>query len=74
MRDLTLDFTLKEAREIGRQSTYVRIIRNLAADDDIELAARCMDVEISFMMEIKDTIEKNPEMDDEEIAEMIMHL
>ena len=65
---------LRETKELGKTEKLVSLIRKLDPGIEISTAAKFYDVDENFIIKIQNLISSNPEMDDEEIAELWMRL
>ena len=68
---MTMKMLINESVELGEYKNMVKQIRGIRSDD-IPTASKYLKVDISFISNVLKIIEENPDLDDEEIAEMII--
>ena len=69
----TMMMLVKDNRKIGAYKQSVFQIRGIKTSD-ISNASKYLKMNVSFINKVLSLIEKNPELDDEEIAEMLFDL
>lgn len=68
---MTLQMRDRENIELGEMKNQVFLIRKISRDK-IESTSDFLGVSESFVIKVMDLIEENPDLDDEEIAEMLV--
>lgn len=68
---MTLQMRDRENVELGEMKNQVFLIRKISRDK-IESTSDFLGVSESFVIKVMDLIEENPDLDDEEIAEMLV--
>ena len=68
---MTLQMRDRENVELGEMKNQVFLIRKISRDK-IESKSDFLGVSESFVIKVMDLIEENPDLDDEEIAEMLV--
>ena len=68
---MTMKMLINESVELGEYKNRVKQIRGIQPDD-IPTASKYLKVDISFISNVLKIIEENPDLDDEEIAEMLI--
>ena len=68
---MTLLMRDKENRAVGETIKLVSLIRDVKLDD-IDIAVKFLKTDKEYILYVKNVIEEHPELDDEEIAEIIV--
>lgn len=68
---MTLLMRDKENRAVGETTKLVSLIRDVKLDD-IDIAVKFLKTDKEYILYVKNVIEEHPELDDEEIAEIIV--
>ena len=68
---MTMKMMMNESKTLGEFKRLVSQIRKIDIND-IEMASKFLRVDKEYILYVQDVIKDHPEMDDEEIAEIII--
>lgn len=70
---MTMKMLMREQKNIGKYEKLVSLIRDINVSD-VEIATKFLKVDSSYINKVLSLINEHPEMDDEEIAELLIDL
>lgn len=68
---MTMKMLMKEQLGLGETKKTVSVIRDMDISD-IDMASKLLKVDVAYIKKVLSLISDNPEMDDEEIAEILI--
>ena len=69
---MTMNMLMKEKVNLGEVKKTVSLIRDVKSSD-IEITSKVLKVDVSYIHKVLSLINDNPDMDDEEIAEILIN-